>query len=170
MADLTPETEVSPPSETTVEPSSEPTDTVESLKEKLAAIEAEKLQAEEEAKRWKNRVKEENPPKEKKKDSDEDYADWRIDNKERIALVKESYDKELSELQESGAKVTVSLREKALSLAEAGAGVKKAERTVPLPGGMVDRSGHTEPKLNEFDSAFGVKPETKKKYAHFVEA
>ena len=90
MADLTPETEVSPPSETTVEPSSEPTDTVESLKEKLAAIEAEKLQAEEEAKRWKNRVKEENPPKEKKKDSDEDYADWRIDNKERIALVKES--------------------------------------------------------------------------------
>ena len=168
MFDLTPEgDEPSPPSETTDQPSEEPTETVESLKEKLAATEKEKLEAEEEAKRWKGRVKEENPPKEKRKvDSDEAYADWRIDNKDRITVVKEQYEKELLELQEGGAKPTVLMREKALKLAEATLGVKKVEKTEPLPSGTVDRGGTREPIMTEHDVAFKVKPETKKKYAH----
>ncbi len=170
MQDLTPETEVSPPSETTEQPSQEPTETVESLKEKLAATQKEKEEAETEAKRWKNRVKEDNPPKVKKVDPDEEYADWRIDNRDRISLVKENYEKELSDLQESGAKLSVTMREKALKLAESSQGVKTVQKTEPLPGGMVDRGGQREPKMTEHDLAFQVKPETKKKYAEFVEA
>lgn len=166
MSDPTPVVEeTAPPSETTEQPSSEPTETVESLKEKLAAEAAEKEKALEEAKRWKNRVKEENPPKEKK-ETEEDYADWRIDNRDRIVLVKEEYEKELSELQAGGLKMTNSMREKALKLAEATVGVKKAEATEPIPEGTVDRSGQIEPKLTSTDVAFGIKPETKKKYAH----
>jgi len=170
MSYLTPDSlEESPPSDATEQPSeeSEPTETVESLKEKLAAQQKEKEEALEEAKRWKNRVKEENPPK--KKDSDEDYADWRIDNRDRIALVKEQYEKELTDLQETGAKLTNDLREKALKLAEASQGIKKADSTEALPTPSVDRSGHREPKLTEYDVAMGVKPETKKKYAHLEE-
>ena len=169
MPDQTTETEeVSPPSEATDQPSEEPTDTVESLKEKLAAEQEEKEKALEEAKRWKNRVKEENPPKksEKKADDLDQYADWRIDNRDRIALVKEQYEKELSELQESGAKSSIALREKALKLAESISGVKKekSETSEPLTGGMVDRGGTREPTLTEHDLAFGIKSETKKKY------
>ncbi len=171
MSTQTTETEVSPPSDSSDQPSSEPTETVESLKAKLAATEAEKLKAEEEANRWKGRVKEENPPKDKRKvDPDEEYADWRIDNKDRIGVVKDAYEKELSELQEGGMKVNLTMREKALRLAEASAGVKTAPKTEPLPGGMVDRGGQREPLMTKEDLAFGVKPETKKKYAHIVEA
>lgn len=167
MSDPTPEAEASPPSETTEQPSPEPTDTVESLKEKLAATQVEKEKAEEEAKRWKGRVKEENPPK--KKDPSEEYADWRIDNKDRIALVKDQFEKELSELQADGAKLTLALREKALRLAEATSGVKKADPSEPIPSGTVDRSGQREPSMSATDLAFGIKPETKKKYGHIVE-
>ena len=171
MPDPTPVVdETTPPSETTDQPSSEPTETVESLKEKLAAQQKENDEAWEEAKRWKNRVKEENPPKKKVEDPDEVYADWRIDNRDRISVVKEQYEKELSELQEGGAKLTVSMREKALKLAESTSGVKKVNNSEPLPGGMVDRGGKREPTLNEYDLALGVNPETKKKYADYVEA
>lgn len=166
MADQTPVDESTPPSDETEQPSeSEPTDTVESLKEKLAAEAEERQKAEEEAKRWKNRVKEENPPK-KKSESDEDYADWRIDNRDRISLVKEQYEKELEELQESGAKVSLSMREKALRLAESSVGVKKQERQEPIPSGGVDRSGSKEPQLTEHDRQFDVNPDIKKKYSH----
>ena len=164
MFDSTPDSEESPPSASTDQPSQEPTDTVESLKEKLAATEQAKLDAEEDAKRWKNRVKDENPPKEKKKeDPDEAYADWRIDNKDRIGVVKEQYEKELSELQDAGVKVTIPMREKALRLAEATVGVKKAEKDEPIPSGSVDRTGGRQPALTESDVAFGVKPETVQK-------
>lgn len=168
MSDLT-TAEEAPLSESTEQPSQEPTETVESLKDKLAAEQKAKEDALEEAKRWKGRVKEENPPKDKKKESEEDYADWRIDNKDRINLVREQYDQELSELQEGGAKLTNTLREKALKLAESTVGVKKAESSEALPSPSVDRGGQREPKLTEFDLAYGVKPETKKKYAQFVE-
>ena len=166
MFDSTPAPEEgAPPSDSTERPSEEPTDTVESLKERLAAEQKEKENALEEAKRWKNRVKEENPPKEKK-ETDEDYLDWKIDNTNRIKLVKEQYETELSELQEGGAKLSNTMREKALKLAEASLGVKKADSTEPLPGPSIDRGGQREPKLTVEDAAFGIKPETKKKYAH----
>lgn len=170
MSDQTPVTdEVTPPSASADQPSSESTETVESLKEKLAAEKAEKEKALEEAKRWKGRVKEENPPaKDRKIDQDEAYADWRIDNKERISVVKDEYEKELSELQEGGAKLTVAMREKALRLAEKTIGVQKVDPE-PIPSGTVDRGGQREPTLTKFDTQFGVKPETKKKYAHLVE-
>lgn len=157
--------ESSPPSDYTEQPSSEPTDTVESLKEKLAAKEAEAEKALEEAKRWKGRVKEENPPK--GKETSDDYADWRIDNRDRIALVKDHYEQELEELQESGMKLTNFAREKALRLAESSVGVKKADPSDALPSPSVDRSGSKEPKMTEYDHAMGVRPETKKKYAQW---
>lgn len=165
MLDPTPDSLESPPSDTTDQPSQEPTETVESLKERLAAEEKARKDAEEEAKRWKGRVKEENPPKDKK-ESDEDYMDWRSDNRDRISLVKETYEKELEELQANGAKLSIPLREKALKLAEATEGVKKADTPDPIPSAGVDRSGQREPKLTEHDVSFGIKPETKKKYAH----
>lgn len=164
MSDLT-TVEETPPSDDTVQPSDEPTESVESLKEKLAAEQKKAEEALEEAKRWKNRVKDENPPKERKKDPDEEYADWRIDNKDRIALVKEQYEAELTELQELGAKPTLAIREKALRLAEKTVGVKTVETTEPLPSGTVHRSGQREPTMTEHDIAMGIKPETKKKYA-----
>lgn len=171
MSDQTTVTDVTPPSASADQPSSEPIETVESLKEKLAAEQEEKEKALEEAKRWKGRVKEENPPaKERKIDPDEAYQDWRIDNKARIAVVKDAYEKELSELQESGSKLTISIREKALSLAEKSVGVKTQETVEPLPAAIVDRSGQRQPTLTSYDVQFGVKPETKKKYAHLVEA
>lgn len=157
--------EETPPSvspDSTPEPSeegTEPTESVESLKEKLAAEQAEKDKALEEAKRWKNRVKEENP----KKKPDEEYADWRIDNKDRIALVKDDYEKELEELQASGAKINIAMREKALRLAEKNVGVKTQE-TEPLPTGPVDRGGQRQPVLTQYDVQFGIKPETVKKH------
>lgn len=165
MSDPTTVSEETPPS-VPAQPSQEPTETVETLKEKLAAEQKAKLEAEEEAKRWKNRVKDENPPKEKKKDSEEDYADWRIDNKDRIAVVKDQYEKELAELQELGAKPTLAIREKALKLAEKTVGVKQADPAEPLPGPSIDRGGQKEPKMTEYDHAMGINPETKKKYAH----
>ena len=166
MSDSTPVTEVTPPSASADQPSSEPIETVESLKEKLAAEQADKEKALEEAKRWKNRVKEDNPPK--KVDPDEAYSDWRIDNANRIKNVKDEYEKELSELQESGSKLSIAIREKALQLAEKTIGVKTQE-TEPLPSATVDRSGQRQPILTDSDVQFGVKPETKKKYAHLVE-
>jgi hypothetical protein len=165
MLDPTTVDDSTPPSDSTDQPSQESTDTVESLKAKLAAEQKAKLEAEEEAKRWKNRVKEENPPK-KKVESEEDYADWRIDNKDRISLVRDQYEKELIELQESGMKITNAAREKALKLAELTVGVKKADPSEALPSPSVDRSGTREPIMTEYDNAFRVKPETKKKYAN----
>ena len=160
-------TDVTPPSADAAQPSKEPTVTVEALQDKLAAAEKDKLEAQEEAKRWKNRVKDENPPKEKKReDSETDYADWRIDNKSRISLVKDEYENELSELQELGAKPTLAIREKALRLAEEKVGVKTAKTSEPLPGPSVDRGGQREPTMTTTDHDFNIKPETKKKYAH----
>lgn len=178
MSEPTPVTEeetpeVTPPSEEADQPSeeteeTEPTESVESLKEQLAATEAEKEKAEEEARRWKGRVKEENPPK-KKEEKEEDYADWRIDNKERIALVKEEYEKELDELEQAGVKLTNAMREKALIIAESKAGVKKKEEeTEPIPEGTVDRTGDKEPQMTEHDVAFGIKPETVKKWGSTI--
>ena len=171
MLDETPVTDVTPPSASADQPSDETTETVESLREKLAAEQMEKEQALEEAKRWKGRVKDENPPK-KKEDSDEAYSDWRIDNKDRISVpgVKEKYDAELAEFQAGGSKLSISLREKALRLAESSVGVKKVDPSEPLPSPSIDRGGQREPTLTAHDIAFGVKPETKKKYAHLVEA
>ncbi len=164
MSDSTTTTdEVVPPSasaDSTSEQSGT-TDTVETLKEKLAA-------QEQETARWKGRVKEENPKKETK-ESSEDYSDWRIDNRDRINLVKDQYESEMQELQDSGMKMSIALRNKALLLAEAAIGVKKPERTQPLPAGSVDRSGGAAPNMTKYDVQMGVKPETKKKWAAFVE-
>lgn len=89
MSDSTPVAqEVTPPSAETPQPAPAPTETVEELKERLAA-------AETEAKRWKNRVAEENPKKKKEAitSDDLDSLEWKLANKERINLVKDEYDK-----------------------------------------------------------------------------
>ncbi len=165
--------EGTPPSASTDQPSDKgATETVESLKVKLAAAEKEKLEAQAKADEWKGRVKEENPKK-KKEETPDDYADWRIDNKDRLSVagVKDAYEKELQELEQNGSKVSNAIREKALKLAESTIGVKKAEpSSQPLPSGMVDRGGSAAPTMTNYDTQFGVNPETKKKWAHVVEA
>lgn len=164
MSDLTPAEEALPSVET-VQPSEEATETVETLKEKLAAETAAKEKALSDAKALKHRLKEENPPaKDRKVDPDEAYSDWRIDNKDRIAVVKDEYEKELSELQENGSKLTLAIREKALRLAEKSVGVKTQEANEPLPSGSVDRGGQRQPALTNYDVQFGVKAETVKKH------
>ena len=149
-------------------PKEETTETVESLKEKLAAETEAKEKAEGEASTWEGRVKEENPPK-KKQETDKDYSDWRIDARDRLAVtgVKEAYESECSELESSGAKLTTVMREKALLLAEKSVGVKtETTETEPLPQGSVDRGGQKEPEMTATDKDFGVKAATKKKWAH----
>lgn len=168
MSDLTPVSDDTPLSDPTDQPSPEATETVESLKEKLAAAEAEKLRAEEEAKTWKGRVKDENPKK-KKEDLSEADIDWKIANQGRINLVKDAYEQELQDLESSGAKITTTMREKALKYAESTIGIQKANSGEPLPSPSIDRSGSREPTMTEADIAFGIKPETKKKYAAIVE-
>ncbi len=73
------------------QPSQEPTETVEELKEKLAA-------AETEANRWKGRVEKAN---EKKKTAvapaDLEELEWKLENKSEIELVKPEYEKLLAE-------------------------------------------------------------------------
>lgn len=81
-----------PPSSETSQPSEEePTETVEELKERLAT-------AETEAKRWKGRVEKANE-KPKTKVNPEDLAEleWKLENKDRISLVKEEYEKIVEE-------------------------------------------------------------------------
>lgn len=151
-------TQVPPPTETE-EPSQDATPSVEELQEKLAA-------AESEAKTWKGRV--EKATKKSPPISEEDI-DWKIANTARIALVKEQYEKELSELEAEGIKLTNRLREKALKLAESATGVKKPQSDEPLPTPSVDRSGGTQVKLSSYAQALGVKKETVEKYRDYVE-
>lgn len=151
-------TQVPPPSETT-EPQ-EATPSVEELQEKLAA-------AESEAKTWKGRA--EKATKDKPVPVSEADLDWKILNANRIALVKQQYDKELSDLEAEGVKLSNSLREKALKLAEATVGIKKPASDEPLPAPSVDRTSKQKVELNAYDQAFGVKQETKEKFREYVE-
>lgn len=167
MSDLTPVSDDTPLSDSTDQPSLEATETVESLKEKLAVAEEEKRKAEEEAKTWKGRVKDENPKK-KKEDISEADIDWKIANQGRISLVKDAYEQELLDLEASGAKITNAVREKALKYAESNLQIKTVSGE-PLPAPSIDRSGSREPVMTESDIAFGVNPEIKKKYAAMVE-
>lgn len=146
----------------------------ETDKEKDAAAETDEQKAERlrnEAKMWEGRA---NKAKEKLKDKaapvSEEDLDWKIANSARVALVKEAYDKEISDLQESGAKITPALRTKALEYAESKIIVQPTgspDNSLPAPG--VDRTVGKTPKLTEHDQAFGIKPETKKEFADYVE-
>lgn len=83
----------SSPSDTYQPSEEEPTETVEELRERLAA-------AENEAKRWKGRVEKANEDKPKKTKVDpEDLAEleWKLDNKNRIALVEQEYESILND-------------------------------------------------------------------------
>ena len=159
--------EEAPLSSEETEPSEEePTESVEELKERLAA-------AEEEALRWKNRVAEENPKKKKndspKLDVTEKDIDWKIENANRISLVKEAYDKELQDLEDSGVTLTNSIRDKALNYAESTTGVTKNPVSEPFPVAGIDRTEGSMPSLTEYDRAMNVKPEVKEKYREYVE-
>ncbi len=141
----------------TSEPSQEPTETVEELKEKLAA-------AENEAKRWKGRV-------EKTKKADpvtEEDIDWKLKFNSRVDLVKEAYEKELQELQDAGAPLSNALKTKALMYAERDVGVQNVS-SVSLPSPTIDRTATREVPMTDTDRAFGLKPETKKEFAQYVE-
>ena len=83
----TPEKE--PPPSSDPQPSEpEPTETVEELKEKLAA-------AETETKRWKGRVEKANVSDTRSDEIKE--LEWKLENKGRITLVQEEFDKILAE-------------------------------------------------------------------------
>lgn len=153
------------PSDT--ELSQETTEDTEDLKAKLAA-------AESEAKMWKGRVEKATKTGKTVTPSavSEEDLDWKIMNSSRISLVKEAYQKELEELQSSGAKLTNELRDKALKYVEAQSGISKATTVAKddlLPQAGVLRSGSAEPKLTNHDVAFKVKPETVKEYRDYVE-
>ena len=110
-------TEVPPPPETT-QPSLDATEDVEALKAKLAATEAE-------ANTWKGRVEKANEKKPKDSRSEEiQELEWKLDNKERISLVKDEYEKILVEGYQ-GEKVSKKI---ALELAE-----KQAKVDVSAP-------------------------------------
>lgn len=178
MSDPTPVIEeMTPPSAETVQPSTmESTESVEELKARLAAAQKVAEEATTEAKRWRNRVEEENPKRkfsEKPIPVSEEDLDWKIANNSRVSLVKDAYQKHLTELQEIGAKLTTSLKNKALMLAEAETGVMKASSSVSsndgFPSPTVDRSGTQMPRLSPTDIALKVKPETIKEYRDYVE-
>lgn len=161
-----PETDpVSPPPLESPESPEKDTQTEETLEEKLAAAEAE-------AKMWKGRaVKETKKDKPSAPISEEDL-DWKIQNTSRVSLVKDTYQKHLDELQGLGAKLSNPLRDTALRLAEAETGVSKSAQVAlddSLPTPSIDRGGSRMPKLSATDVAMGVKPDTVKEYADYVE-
>lgn len=158
----TPATE--PPSSETDQPSeTEPTESVEELKKKLAA-------AETEANRWKGRVEKATKSQKKAEPTlSEEDLDWKIANVDRIKLVKEAYQKELDELASTGAKLTNTLREKALKLAEAQSNIKTTASDGALPSPEIDRSGSKPAAFNQYAKSMGVKQETIEKFKDYVE-
>jgi len=147
------------PSDLTTELSEEPT-----LEEKFAAEQELRIKAENEVKRWKGRLE-----KTTKGDISEEEIDWKIANKDRVALVEETYKKELESLQELGAKPTLATKTKALELAEGKSFPQATTHSAPIPSAGIQRTGKVQPHLTEVDVAFGVKPETKSEYREFVE-
>lgn len=147
-----------PPSETAQPSEEEPTETVEGLKEKLAA-------AETEAKRWKGRVEKANEPKKTKVDPEDLAAlEWRLENKDRIALVKDEWEK-IKEDGYHGEKVSEKI---ALELAEKQAKVddsgtkrnRQNDMTVPS---VTTRNANPKGYASETDKALGLTIEKKKK-------
>lgn len=143
----------------TEEPLEEPT-----LEEKLAAEQSLRIKAENETKRWKGRLE-----KTTKGDISEDEIDWKIANKDRVALVEEAYKKELESLQELGAKPTLATKTKALELAEGKSFPQAQASSAPIPPAGIQRTGTVQPHLTEIDNALGVKAETKSEYREYVE-
>ncbi len=152
-----------PPPSSTPDPSKDaPQETMEELKEKLAA-------AESEAKRMKGRLEKARVGKES---VSEDDMNWAINHNPRVALVKEAYDKELTELEALGAKVTNATKTKALENAERITGIAKATVSTPdtsFPSPSVDRSASAQVRMTDFDRQLKVKPETVKEYRDYVE-
>lgn len=154
----------------TEEPSPEATPTVEELQEQLAA-------AQNEVKTWKGRVEKatKSDKTEKQKTAtpiSEEDIDWKLANNSRVALVKDTYEKHLTELQELGAKLTPALKEKALRLAEDEEGIHKSTvdaSSDPLPSPSIERSGNRPVRKTETDVALGVKDETIKEFRDYVE-
>lgn len=143
-------------------PDSSPDDHQEPTpEEKLAAAEAE-------AKMWKGRA--EKATKKSPALSEED-VDWKIKNSARVALVQETFEKELQELESLGAKITNATRTKALENAERATLVQKPENASDnsLPSPSVDRGGNQMPRLTETDIALKVKPETVAEFKDYVE-
>ncbi len=154
----------------------ETTDDPVELKAKLAAAESDK-------KMWKGRAeKATKPTKEGDKPTKkgekpltvtEADVDWKILNANRVNLVKDAYEKEISELKEAGATITNQIREKALNFAEISEGVKKPQAqgtgSEPLPVAGVQREETIPTELTSTDKALGVKQETKEEFREYVE-
>ncbi len=146
--------------------------------DKDAAAETDEEKAERlrnEAKMWEGRAKKaRKDAEEKSKPLSEAEVDWRIDNKSRISLVKDAYEKELKDLEELGVKMTLAARSKALENAEArGLPRNSPNSDSSLPSPTVDRSATAPIKLSEFDRATAkdhkVRAETIKEYRDYVE-
>jgi hypothetical protein len=105
----------------------------------------------------------------------EDETDFKIENASRIKLVKDEYKKELADLQATGAKLTPSLMDKALALAELKRGVTTSPDTLrqqmsASAPAMVNRDADSSDiSLTENDVRLGVTPEIKAKWKHLVE-
>lgn len=124
-----------------------------------------------EAKMWEGRAKKaKEKVEEQSKPLTEADVDWRIDHKSRIALVKDTYEKELQDLEGLGVKLTLAARTKALENAEAKALPRHSDSSnSSLPTPSINRGGVVMPHLTEHDIAFGVKAETKQEYRDYVE-
>ncbi len=101
--------------------------------------------------------------------------DFKIENAGRIKLVKDDYQKHLSDLQAAGAKLSPSLMEKALKLAESEKGItskseaSRQEASASAPSVVNREASASEVTLTEADRAFGVTPQIKEKWKHLVE-
>ena len=142
--------------------------------DKDAAIESDEekaLRLHNEAKMWEGRAKKaKDKAKEKSLPISEEDLDWKIANSSRVSLVKEAYDKELAEFEESGAKITNALKTKALQYAESKVLPKASNNSDnSLPSPSIDRGGTRSVQLTPTDIALGVKPETVKEYRDYVE-
>ena len=149
----------SPSSDTDQPSEQETTETVEELRERLAA-------AENEAKRWKGRVEKANE-KPKTKVDPEDLADleWRLENKDRIELVKTEYDVIVADGYQGekvSKRVALELAEKQAKVDTAGA---KRGRQDDMNTPSVTNRNATNPKGFESaeDEEYGLTIEKKRK-------
>lgn len=94
--------------------------------------------------------------------------DWKLDNNSRIKIVKDEYQRALTELKEAGAKETNAIRTAALELAERRRGVtvdtSDVERQAAMSSapGISSRTNSNPVPLTEHDRRFGLTPERKK--------
>jgi len=158
-SETTPETE--PPSSPTPEPSEEkqeePTETVEELKEKLAAEQLE-------SKRWKGRVEKANEKPKDDRSAEIKDLEWRLENKERIKLVQDEYEKLLAEGYQ-GERVSKNI---ALELAEKQAkvdtsGAKRARQDDMTTPSVTARNEKATGYQSDVDRDLGLTAEKRRK-------